>query len=774
VVAWALAAVLVAGCSGGPEVPERAAEDAPARTTSTTAAPAPSLERVSASPGSVDAGTDSRFTGVAVGARGVVVIGEVAGDAAIWTTVDGDSYEAVALDRLAFPSGSVLADVVVTPNGFVVVGEAGGGAAGWLSPDGRRWFRTDLADGSVVDVVIVGELGVTAFGRDRGSLATWVSFDGASWRRVPGGPAVFDRAGPARVVGAADDGDGFLAVVDRDGVAEAWSSPDGRVWEVAAAAGSDLLPGAGPPRPEALLGAGSTAVAVGAVADPDGDDAAVWTSLAGAPWERAGTSEAVFGGDGAQAVLAVAQLGADLVAVGTDTDVEGDVDAVLWSTGAGGRWQRSPGSADDGLAGAGAQHAVDVAATRDGALVVGWEEGPEGVRAASWQLVDGPAPAPGTPAGPVLAWRRVPTSEALGGLGEQRLDDVVASGDELVAVGSSHRVDEPAADVDGAVWRSSDGVSWERVPDTTGPLGGPGDQRVLGVVEAPGGGGGALVAVGSDGASAAVWVRPSGGAPWERVDGGAGTLDGAGDQVARAVVAAPDGSLVAVGADGGAGDGDAAVWRSSDGRVWERAGGDLGGPGVQDVQDVAVVGDQLVAVGSSGDSAVAWTSPDGASWTRVDLGPGRAVAVVADGGGAVVVGSVRDGDDLDAAGWRSPDGRTWAPVAVDDGVLGERDQEALDVATASPEDGPPLLVAVGWTGLGPGDDGATWAGADGSAWSRAPHDEDAYGGDQAQRMHALAALGDVVVAVGWSGTAPLDRDAAVWVTAPAGGSGGVL
>jgi hypothetical protein len=41
-------------------------------------------------------------------------------------------------------------------------------------------------------------------------------------------------------------------------------------------------------------------------------------------------------------------------------------------------------------------------------------------------------------------------------------------------------------------------------------------------------------------------------------------------------------------------------------------------------------------------------------------------------------------------------------------------------------------------------------------------------------MQAVAALGDVVVAVGWSGTAPADRDAAVWLTAPAGGSGGVL
>ena len=343
-----------------------------------------------------------------------------------------------------------------------------------------------------------------------------------------------------------------------------------------------------------------------------------------------------------------------------------------------------------------------------------------------------------------------------------------------MAVGSSPQAEEPAADVDGAVWRSSDGVSWERVPDTAGPLGGAGDQRVLGVVEAPGAGGG-LVAVGSDGASAAMWVRPSGGAPWERVVGGE-VVDGSGDQVARSVVAAPDGSLVAVGADGGASDGDAAVWRSTDGRAWDRVlpGGDLGGPGVQELHDVALVGDGLVAVGSSDDSAVAWTSADGATWTRVELGPGRALAVVAEGAGAVIVGSVRDGDDLDAAAWRSPDGRTWAPVTVDDGTLGEMDQEALDVTTASPPDGAPLLAAVGWTNLGPGDDGAAWATADGSAWTRAPHDEDAYGGDQDQRMQALATLGDVVVAVGWSGTEPVDRDAAVWVTAPAGGSEGVL
>jgi hypothetical protein len=111
---------------------------------------------------------------------------------------------------------------------------------------------------------------------------------------------------------------------------------------------------------------------------------------------------------------------------------------------------------------------------------------------------------------------------------------------------------------------------------------------------------------------------------------------------------------------------------------------------------------------------------------------------------------------------------------MDDGAPAPSDQEVLDAVVTTPPRGSPLLAAVGWTDLGPGNDGAAWASNDGAAWDRTPHDEDAYGGDQAQRMQALATLGDVAVAVGWSGTQVPERDAAVWVTAPAGGAGGVL
>lgn len=773
-VAAAVVSVLAACSGGGPEVPERSADDAPGRTTSTTAAPPPGLERVTASPSALPGEVNSRFTGVAVGSRAIVVVGEQEGEAAVWTTFDGITYEPVPLDEGDFPGGTVLHDLVVTSEGFVIVGSAHGRAAAWSSAEGRSWTANELEGGTVADVVIVGELGITAFGRDGDTIVTWTSFDGLSWQRVPGGTAVFDRPGGARVVGAYDDGDTFLALVDRDGVAETWRSPDGRSWSPEPPEGAELLPAEGPPRPTTLLGAGSTVVVLGAVADPDGVDAAVWTSVAGAPWERVSPSEAVFGGDGAQVIEATTQLGSDLVAVGTDTDDLGDVDAVVWSTGSGGGWRRSAEQPGDGLSGRGDQHAVDLAPTRDGALVVGWEVVDGATRAVAWSLVDGEDEALVPPPGPSLGWQRVPPDEALGGPGEQRLDAVVATADVLVAVGSSVRPGEPTADLDGAVWRSSDGISWERVPDDGAALGGPGDQEMLGIVEDPGSGG-ALVAVGRDGTSAAVWVRFPGDAGWGRVPADEGTFGGAGEQVARSVAAGPDGSLVAVGVDRGSGD--AAVWRSTQGRDWERVlpGDDLGGDGVQEMTAVTTVGPVLVAVGTSGGEAVAWTSLDGLGWARTELGPGRADGVAPVEGGVVAVGSVAGaGGELDATAWRSADGRSWVPVTIDDGTLGDADQQLLGVLATTTADDDQLVAGVGWTNFGPGDDGAAWASLDGESWTRTPHDEDVFGGDQAQRMLALAELEDVVVAVGWSGSSPAERDAAVWVTAPVSGGGGIL
>ena len=764
----AVALVAVGGCTGD-DVARWEAEDASLRTTSTTATPPPGLERVEVSAGGLDTGTDSRFTGVVVGALAIVVIGDQAGEAAIWTTFDGVFFDEVELDDADFPPGTVLADVVATEEGFVAVGRAGGRAAAWASLDGRNWIRAGLDGGEVADVVIVGELGIAAFGRDGDALAVWTSFDGVVWERVPGGGGVFDdRPGPAEVVDAYDDGDGFVAVVERAGVVEAWRSADGRSWTADPVDGAELLPADGTPRAEALLGAGSTVVVLGSVVAFDGIDAAVWTSIAGEPWQRATPSEAVFGGDGAQVALAGAQLGPDLVVVGTDTDDEGDVDAVLWSTTGSGGWQRSPAEGD-GLSGAGDQHAVDIAATRDGAVVVGWEAADGATRAVAWSLVGADEAPPEPPAGGTsLGWRRLAPQDALRGTGEQRMDDLVATADGFLAVGTSAAAD-PGAGLDGAVWRSDDGTEWERVDTTDAALGGLGDQRLLGVTTVAGG----FVAVGADGDGAGVWTSEDG-RTWGSAQADPAAFDGPGADVAVAVAVGPDGSLVAVGESGG----DAAVWRADGpGATWERAGsGDLGGDGAQAMTDVDVVGPLLVAVGASDGMATSWVSLDGSDWQRADLGPGRAEAVAAvEDGGAVAAGWVTGGDgDRDAAAWRSPDGRSWVAVPVDDAELGGADQEVLDVAATTTADGNEVLAGVGWTDLGPGNDAAAWTSEDGATWFRTPHDEDVFGGDQAQRMQAVTGRDGVAVAVGWSGTEPGDRDAAVWVTAPAGGGSGIL
>jgi hypothetical protein len=76
---------------------------------------------------------------------------------------------------------------------------------------------------------------------------------------------------------------------------------------------------------------------------------------------------------------------------------------------------------------------------------------------------------------------------------------VVAGGPGLVAVGFEHS----GADGDAAVWASTDGLVWSRVPRTV-VFGGSGDQQMFSVVA----GGPGLVAVGIDFGDAAVWVSP--------------------------------------------------------------------------------------------------------------------------------------------------------------------------------------------------------------------------------------------------------------------------
>ncbi len=116
--------------------------------------------------------------------------------------------------------------------------------------------------------------------------------------------------------------------------------------------------------------------------------------------------------------------------------------------------------------------------------------------------------------GPELAWARVPDEEgALGGAGMQVVKSVAMGGPGLVVVGGS----EFGGEADAAVWVSTDGYTWERVPDEEGVLGGTGIQLINSVTV----GGPDLVAVGQDdpkGSPAVGWVD-SDAAVWVSADG---------------------------------------------------------------------------------------------------------------------------------------------------------------------------------------------------------------------------------------------------------------
>ncbi len=209
------------------------------------------------------------------------------------------------------------------------------------------------------------------------------------------------------------------------------------------------------------------------------------------------------------------------------------------------------------------------------------------------------------------------------------------------------------------VWTSTDGLAWERNwegNDVTMTM----DQYLEAspVMQAVASGpDGLLVGVGSavdDGVSvAAVWTS-SDGSTWQRVPHDPATFAGAEGEGAWVLdVAAGDSGLAAVGSAAGT----PAVWTSPDGLSWARVAS------VDDEFDgsfssVAALGTGFVAAGPHGFADMGeapltlWTSPDGLEWNRVlVLGQGYAQAIVATETGVAVAGGLPEDDDFHAGVW---------------------------------------------------------------------------------------------------------------------------
>lgn len=270
--------------------------------------------------------------------------------------------------------------------------------------------------------------------------------------------------------------------------------------------------------------------------------------------------------------------------------------------------------------------------------------GAPGDDAAVWVSADG------------ISWSRVPhDDEVFGGPEDQRMNDVVAGGPGLVAVGGGLRLTAASTaastSTGSLVWVSSDGMTWSRVHDEPGPT-------MIAVTT----GGPGLVAVGSDESGAAV-LTSNDGITWSRVSDAEGVFRTA---LLYDVTVGPSG-LIAVGREGScAADDDcqSVVWTSADGVTWTRVYSDVG----EGMTAVAQAGPGLVAVGWGG---AVWTSPDGINWTRqpgIDLTSeaSDSLAAVTRGGLGVVVASQAGWGA--SAMWTSPDGVTWSRIE-DDGLF---------------------------------------------------------------------------------------------------------
>ncbi|CAN5588833.1 hypothetical protein BH20ACT21_BH20ACT21_06560 [soil metagenome] len=159
-------------------------------------------------------------------------------------------------------------------------------------------------------------------------------------------------------------------------------------------------------------------------------------------------------------------------------------------------------------------------------------------------------------------------------------------------------------------------------------------------------------------------------------------------------------------------------------------------------------------VGLAGNyDAAAWFSKDGTRWQRraqlpgVFGGPGEQImtSLVASEAGFVSVGWDEVRSDLDAQVWTSGDGMDWSRLSYNEAVFGgDGDQLLWGVELSAG-----TFIAVGRDDSGGGSDAAVWTSEDGLEWVRTPSEEGVFGGDRAQEMKFVAAVGRRLVGAGW-------------------------
>lgn len=186
---------------------------------------------------------DSPVEAITAGGPGFIAVGTeqaetpdggFAVDAVVWVSPDGETWERI--DSPVFgagtddpdgePGNQWMTDVVTNGDRIVAVGYEGYAAAVWTSVDGYTWERVvddDLPPGttdSYMDAVATYEGGLIAVGRHRGDAGVWLSPDGLDWTPVVDDDLIGDSDGQVGLEGVAAYDGGLVAVGDKG-----WANP---------------------------------------------------------------------------------------------------------------------------------------------------------------------------------------------------------------------------------------------------------------------------------------------------------------------------------------------------------------------------------------------------------------------------------------------------------------------------------------------------------------------------------------------------------------------
>ncbi len=625
----------------------------------------------------------------------------------------------------------------------------------WTSPDGRTWTLTASAGMPLRPGDQISELARTAAGfiavganvpggdQANASPVIFLSADGISWRRLGAGQLGLP-AGTGRVLDLR-----YVAVAGKS------------ILIAGDVAATEVV---GKPRHTASIQAG------GAWLSSDGGSA--WTPAD--PPARAGASPQITGaaavGDGFVLVRPATVGARPAVDVYHSANGTAWTPAATLSTPAGLVTGLVSGGPDGAVITGQAGQALTAFVSANGAS---WQ--PLGVfgRAAS-QTLSGVAMTPrgavvtGTTAAaaarqPVLtvlaagtAADQVDVAKIPGASDPQlAVNAVAANGGMQVVVGSANGY--PAA------WASADGgSSWARALGVTPAVfGRPGVQQLTSVTHGAAG----WLAVGGVVAGAAphpVVVSSADGGHWQAADT-EGAFGGRGLSTAQAAAGA--GGYVIVGyqdipgSPGGQAGPDrrvAAAWWSAGVTGWQRAGdaapGALDGAGVsRQMLAVTAVAAGFVAVGSAGDQATAWSSPDGRTWRQaslpVPMGSTKTVLqhVASRGRTVVAVGTAltTTGQQVPFAASSADGGASWTESALPM-PAGHASVTALAAAGAA-------FTAAGTFGTTPGhQDVVVWTSANGTTWKAVTPTGQGLTGPGIQAITGLTATANTLTGVGFS------------------------